>query len=51
MQCAVCTCVRSYPEHLVEVVILLSGGIQQEGLEEEPGVRSQPQHLQAQDVQ
>lgn len=53
---AVCKSVRSYPEHLVEVVILLSSGVQQEGLQEQPGVGSQPQHLHththtAQDVQ
>lgn len=41
----------SYPEHLVEVVILLSRGVEQEGLQEEPGVHPQPQHLQAQDAQ
>lgn len=41
----VCRCVWSHPEHLVEVVILLSRGVQQEGLQEQPGVRCQPQHL------
>lgn len=35
----------SYPQHLVEVVILLSSGVHQESLDEEPGVCSQPQHL------
>ena len=44
-------CSVAYPEHLVQVVILLPGGVEQEGVEEEPGVRSQPQHLRAQDGQ
>lgn len=34
-----------YPQHLVEVVILLSSGVEQEGLCEEPCVSPQPQHL------
>lgn len=45
MQCASCACFSSYPQHLVEVVILLSSGVHQESPDEEPGVCSQPQHL------
>lgn len=45
MQCAACAVMRSHPQHLVEVVVLLPSGVQQEGVQEEPGVGSQPQHL------
>lgn len=34
-----------YPKHVVEVVILRSIEVEQEGLHKQPGVDSQPQHL------